>query len=220
MHVKSSPIDVRSSSLKPPDTSSTVRDVITSQEDLKSTSVTGTQVKVSDISALIISTSKTTTESTDQLSPSTVKDVSTVTQAKSSSSSKTSSVVSSTTGPPTEPVRPTANTNSSEGLVGIQILVPETEDEGNASFREVIEFRLAVAYRWGQEKGSERRKRDLTWFGQKHWRTASVNLDTTREFASWKRSGSRQAHEKRGRRLRRQEDNITVLVRNKDIILF
>ena len=216
VRVKSSSIDLRSSSLKTSIMSSTVRDVITSREVLKPTSVTLTLVKVPHVSSLIIST----TVSTDQLSPSTLKDISTVTPTRSSSSSKTSSVVSATTGPPTEPVRPTANTNSSEGLVGIQLLVPETEDEGLASFRGVIEFRLAEAYRLGQEKGSERKKRDLMWFEQKHWRTAPVNLDTTLEFASRKRIGSYEVHEKRGRRFRRQEDNITVLVRNKHIILF
>jgi len=152
------------------------------------------------------------------LSPSTVKDVSTLTPALSPSSSQRSTVASPSTDPPTEPVRPTANANRSEGLVGLQILVPKTEDEGNASFRALIELRLAAAYRLGQEKGSERRKRDLTWFDQKHRRTAPVNLDPG-EFETWKRNASYQVHGKRGSRFRRQEDNITVLVRKRHITL-
>ena len=117
--------------------------------------------------------------------------------------SRTSSTAAATVDP-TEPLRPTAGANNTEGLVGLQILVPKTEDETNSTFRENIELRLAAAYRRGQEKGTGRKKRDLEFFDG--W--------DVRSFESWKRSAAFKVYEKQSRRYRRQIDSIVALVRS------
>ena len=188
--------------------------MITSSKTLRPTHVTKTTLRVSSVVLDVtssVSISETMPLSTVQLSLSTVKDVTSLTPETSSSLSKTSSTASASI----EPVRPTANANNSEGLVGIQLLVPKSEDEDIESFRGVIELRLAAAYRWGVNKGSARKKRDLEWINKKRWKTALVKLDARRELESWERSASYQVYEKRGRRFRRQVDNIVVLVRSR-----
>lgn len=160
-----------------------------------------------------ITISTTVPLSTVKLPLSTAKDVTTASTPESSSLvSKTSPTIATVTPvEPTEPVRPTANANNTEGLVGIQILVPTTENEVNSSFREEIELRLAAAYRWGLEKGNGRKKRDLEWLDMKPLGTAPVNLNA-RDFELWKGSATFKVYEKRGRRFRREADNIVALV--------
>ena len=138
------------------------------------------------------------------------KDVTTATSLeKSYSVSRTSSSAAATVDP-TEPVRPTVGANNTEGLVGLQILVPKTEDEMNSTFRENIELRLAAAYRKGQEKATARKKRDLEFFDD--W--------DVRSFDSWKRSAAFKVYEKQSRRHRRQIDSIVALVRTVVLQLF
>ena len=138
------------------------------------------------------------------------KDVTTATSLeKSYSVSRTSSSAAATVDP-TEPVRPTVGANNTEGLVGLQILVPKTEDEMNSTFRENIELRLAAAYRKGQEKATARKKRDLEFFDD--W--------DVRSFDSWKRSAAFKVYEKQSRRHRRQIDSIIALVRTVVLQLF
>ncbi|KAK2565456.1 hypothetical protein P5673_010519 [Acropora cervicornis] len=110
---------------------------------------------------------------------------------------------------PTEPVvitRP--NTTESEGLVGIQILVPKTQNETEPAFKESIELGLAAAYRWGREKANTRAKRDLE----------RINLVgpalswNGRSYNSWKQSPSFKVYQRRARRFRRQVDSIVAVI--------
>lgn len=143
---------------------------------------------------------------------STVEDSTTALTPESSSIvSKTFSSVASSV-EPTQPIRPTTNPNNTEGLVGIQILVPKNENETDSSFKETIELRLAAAYRWGQDKGSKRRKRDLRWIDNKLVRKLPNNL-IGKNLNWWKQSAAFKVYEKRASRFRRQVDNIVVLVR-------
>ena len=143
---------------------------------------------------------------------STVADANTALTPESLSKvSKTFSTVA-TSVEPTQHIRPTMNPNNTEGLVGIQILVPTTENETNPSFRETIELRLAAAYRWGKDKGSRRRKRDLRWIDNKLLKTLPNNF-TGKNLNAWKQSAAFKVYNKRASRFRRQVDNIVVLVR-------
>jgi len=80
----------------------------------------------------------------------------------------------------------------------------------NSSFREEIELRLAAAYRWGQEKGNRRRKRDVERTDNELWKT-TLHLNV-RDYESWGRSAVFKVYERRSRRFRRQVDNIVALV--------
>ena len=107
-----------------------------------------------------------------------------------------------------EPVSITLpNTTESEGLVGIQILVPKTENETEPAFKERIELRLAAAYRLGTEKPNTRAKRDLE-------RIVGPALSWNgRTYNSWKQSPSFKVYQRRASRFRRQVDSIFAVVR-------
>ena len=188
---------------------STVKVVVTSGKPSKATLLTTAIVK---LSSKPISISTTVPLLSFVLPQSSVKDTSTTTTQTPRSSSLVSKTSSVTATPvePTEPVRPTTNPNNTEGLVGIQLLVPLTENVMNSSFREEIELRLATAYRWGQEKGNRRRKRDLERTDNELWKT-TLHLNV-RDYESWGRSAVFKVYERRSRRFRRQVDNIVALV--------
>lgn len=217
VHARSSSLPFPPSSLKPAVTTTSATAIVTSGKPSRSTLAMKTSIMLSIIdyseTSKAITISTTVPLSTVKLPLSTAKDVTTASTPESSSLvSKTSPTIATVTPvEPTEPVRPTANANNTEGLVGIQILVPTTENEVNSSFREEIELRLAAAYRWGLEKGNGRKKRDLEWLDMKPLGTAPVNLNA-RDFELWKGSATFKVYEKRGRRFRREADNIVALV--------
>ena len=114
---------------------------------------------------------------------------------------------------PTEPILTSKpNTTEGEGLVGIQILVPQTENETHPTFKEKIELRLAVAYRWGLEKANTRAKRDVKWIEDTPVEPVLMTWNV-KNFNSWKQSPSFKVYEKRASRFRRQIDNIAAVVR-------
>ena len=183
----------------------TTKSLITSEKNAKATLVTETPA------SSLSSSLKTPALSTAGLLKSTIQKKTSITPDGSYSPSKTVLIsASSTTELPTEPVRPTANANDTEGLVGIQILVPKNEDENVDSFREKIELRLAEAFRWGQRKGSQRKRRDLQHFDKPR----RVHFNARTDFQLRKRGNSFQLDNERGKRFRREVDNITVKVRS------
>ena len=183
----------------------TTKSSIASEKSAKATLLTETPANS------LTSISKTTALSTAKLLESTVKETTSIIPEESYLPSKIVLIsASSTIELPTEPVRPTANANDTEGLVGIQILVPENEDENADSFRVQIESRLAEAFRWGQRKGSERKRRDVQHLNKPR----RVHSDARIDFHSRKRRTSVRLDKDRGNRLRREIDNITVLVRS------
>lgn len=111
---------------------------------------------------------------------------------------------------PTEPVAITRpNTTENEGLVGIQILVPKTQNETEPAFKESIELGLAAAYRWGREKANTRAKRDLERVNL----VGPALIWNGRSYNSWKQSPSFKVYQRRARRFRRQVDSIVAVVR-------
>ena len=209
MHARSSSLPLLLSSARLTSTTTTVKLPVTTLGGSKTTITRTSGVVVRETSQASFVT-KTVPLSSISLSLRITKDVATATSLeKSYLVSRTSSTAAATVDP-TEPVRPTVGANSTEGLVGLQILVPKTEDETNSTFRENIELRLAAAYRRGQEKGTGRKKRDLEFFND--W--------DVRSFESWKRSAAFKVYEKRSRRYRRQIDSIVALVRTAVLQLF
>ena len=202
MHAKSSSLPLLLSSARLTSTTTTVKLPFTTLRGSKTTITRTSGVVVRETSQASFVT-KTVPLSSISVSLRITKDVTTATSLeKSYLVSRTSSTAAATVDP-TEPLRPTAGANNTEGLVGLQILVPKTEDETNSTFRENIELRLAAAYRRGQEKGTGRKKRHLEFFAG--W--------DVRSFESWKRSAAFKVYEKQSRRYRRQIDSIVALVR-------
>ena len=203
MHARSSSLPLLLSSARPTSTTTTVKLPVTTLRGSKTTITRTSGVVVRETSQASFVT-KTVPLSSISVSLRISKDVTTATSLeKSYLVSRTSSTAAATVDP-TEPFRPTAGANNTEGLVGLQILVPKTEDETNSTFRENIELQLAAAYRRGQEKGTGRKKRDLEFFDG--W--------DVRSFESWKRSVAFKVYEKQSRRYRRQIDSIVALVRS------
>ena len=202
MHARSSSLPLLLSSARLTSTTTTVKLPVTTLRRSKTTITRTSGVVVRETSQASFVT-KTVPLSSISVSLRITKDVTTATSLeKSYLVSRTSSTAAATVDP-TEPLRPTAGANNTEGLVGLQILVPKTEDEANSTFRENIELRLAAAYRRGQEKGTGRKKRHLEFFDG--W--------DVRSFESWKRSAAFKVYEKQSRRYRRQIDSIVALVR-------
>jgi len=209
MHARSSSLPLLLSSARLTSTTTTVKRPVTTLRGSKTTITRTSGVVVRETSQASFVT-KTVPLSSISLSLRITKDVTTATSLEKSYLVSRTSSTAAVTVDPTEPVRPTVGANSTEGLVGLQILVPKTEDETNSTFRENIELRLAAAYRRGQEKGTGRKKRDLEFFND--W--------DVRSFESWKRSAAFKVYEKQSRRYRRQIDSIVALVRTAVLQLF
>ena len=99
---------------------------------------------------------------------------------------------------PTSSIVPTSNVTSSLGLIGFEMLVPKKEDVTSISFKDKLESDLVEAYRWGLEKATERRKRNV------------IRVEE-RKLEPWKVLGNKK-HKLRQQRFRKAADSLIAQV--------